>query len=168
MKFLLSLAAVAVATSTASAAAMTSGSSVDNIDVQKPSPPQIIPSWRRRQSKHLRPVLEKKVKRDSMMPASPEPTENGLGGVEEGMHKLLPSAIYQNRYTDRSFVEGQNIPIELQNPDGLNPPPTDGGNVVNLKWSFGLSNMLLNKGGYIREQVRHISLRWMMLMWVVG
>ncbi|KAI0444039.1 Bicupin, oxalate decarboxylase/oxidase [Xylaria telfairii] len=83
-----------------------------------------LPVWKRRQTKHLRPVVEKRE--------VPEPNTDGRGAPED---------------------EGQNIAIELQNPSALNPPPTDGGMVPNLKWSFALSNTLKNKGGYIREQL---------------
>lgn len=80
----------------------------------------------------------------------PESTEEGKGAPEDGRephytHLTVPKANHS--------TEGQNVAIEIQNPDALNPPPTDDGNVVNLKWSFALSNMALDEGGYIREQV---------------
>lgn len=57
--------------------------------------------------------------------------------------------------TKRSnILSGENDQLAFQNPDALQPPPTDRGNVVNLKWSMTLSNMLLSNGGFVREQVR--------------
>lgn len=103
------------------------------------------PSWRRTQTKHLRPVLES-VRRNV-----PVPDENGEGARELGTNHKAVSLGYLEDLTQP--LKGQNDAIEKQNPDAVNPPPTDAGTVVNLKCSFGLSNMLLNKGGYIREQV---------------
>ncbi|KAF4629866.1 hypothetical protein G7Y89_g8275 [Cudoniella acicularis] len=78
---------------------------------------------RKRTTKHLRPVREK---RDL------EPIV-GTKGAE--------------------ILGGSNQQIAKQNPDALQPPPTDAGTgVPNLKWSFSLSNMLLSNGGFVREQ----------------
>ncbi|KAJ3032797.1 hypothetical protein HDV00_007139 [Rhizophlyctis rosea] len=55
-----------------------------------------------------------------------------------------------------SFLQApddSNKEIDLQNPDGLAPPPTDSGIVPNLKWPFSLSHQKLLKGGWVREQV---------------
>jgi oxalate decarboxylase len=61
------------------------------------------------------------------------------GGIEEGVanDKLAP----------------ENTVIDHQNPDHLQQNPTDAGTIVNLKWSFSLSGMLLSDGGFVREQV---------------
>ncbi|KAI0019803.1 Bicupin, oxalate decarboxylase/oxidase [Xylariomycetidae sp. FL0641] len=90
--------------------------------------PKAIPSWERRQAKHLRPVLEDvKIRRDVSQPI------RGSKGAEE--------------------IQGQNVAIEGQNPSALVPPETDEGMIPNLKWSFALSNNALFNGGFIREQL---------------
>ncbi|EST08594.1 Cupin 1 [Kalmanozyma brasiliensis GHG001] len=50
------------------------------------------------------------------------------------------------------FLHDSNTPIDRQNPDSISPPPTDAGNVPNLKWSFSLSHSRLLNGGWVREQ----------------
>jgi len=46
----------------------------------------------------------------------------------------------------------QNVPLEEQNLDLLNPPETDSGEVDNFKWPFSLSHNRLTNGGWARQQ----------------
>ena len=62
--------------------------------------------------------------------AVPQPREGGKGGTDPGP---------------------RNIELDRQNPDILTPPLTDNGTLPNLKWSFGLSHMRLQPGGWARQ-----------------
>ncbi|KAF8439577.1 putative oxalate decarboxylase oxdC [Terfezia claveryi] len=64
----------------------------------------------------------------------------------EGCH------IYAKANADGHHYGGTNDEIDAQNPSQLYPPNTDNGAVVNLKWSFSLSNRKLKDGGWVREQ----------------
>ena len=50
-----------------------------------------------------------------------------------------------------SILGPRNIPIELENPDGMIAPETDAGTVPNLKWPFSLSHNRVLSGGWARE-----------------
>jgi oxalate decarboxylase len=45
----------------------------------------------------------------------------------------------------------RNPPREAQNPDGLQPPPTDRGALPNLKFSFADAHVKMREGGWSRE-----------------
>ena len=45
----------------------------------------------------------------------------------------------------------RNVPVERENPDVLDPPPTDSGTVPNLKFSFAAAHNRLLPGGWARE-----------------
>ncbi|KAI9652369.1 MAG: hypothetical protein M1831_006847 [Alyxoria varia] len=82
----------------------------------------------KQQSKHLRPVLEKRQQFAQGQPINAA----GDGGP---------------------ILGGTNKPLDLQNPDGLGAQKTDNGVVPNLKWSFSDSKTRLLPGGWVREQV---------------
>lgn len=52
-----------------------------------------------------------------------------------------------------NIAGGTNKQIDLQNPDNLGRQSTDGGTVVNLKWSFSDSKTKIFNGGWTRTQV---------------
>ncbi|MCJ1270995.1 hypothetical protein MMC22_010894 [Lobaria immixta] len=81
-----------------------------------------------RQSKHLRPVVEKRQQFKQGEPVD----ATGKGGP---------------------ILGGTNKQLDLQNPDNLGAQSTDNGVVVNLKWSFSDSRTRLLAGGWVREQV---------------
>ncbi|KAI9709806.1 MAG: hypothetical protein M1812_007598 [Candelaria pacifica] len=82
----------------------------------------------RAQTKHLRPVLEKRQQFAQGKPIDAA----GKGAV---------------------FSGGTNPQLDLQNPDNLGAQGTDNGLVVNLKWAFSDSKTRLLSGGWVREQV---------------
>jgi oxalate decarboxylase len=53
--------------------------------------------------------------------------------------------------TGASILGPRNLPLELENPALLAPPPTDGGTVPNLKFSFAAARNRLLSGGWARE-----------------
>lgn len=61
---------------------------------------------------------------------APQPIRNGAGGT---------------------ILGPRNPSREAENPDVLVPPPTDGGTVPNLRWSFADSRMRLDQGGWARQ-----------------
>ncbi|MCJ1325283.1 hypothetical protein MMC10_001945 [Thelotrema lepadinum] len=91
-------------------------------------PKSSLPSHRN--SKHLRPILEKR--QQSGFNQGQPSDGNGKGGPISG---------------------GTNKGLDLQNPANLGQESTDSGTVVNLKWSFSDSHTRLLNGGWVREQV---------------
>ncbi|CAG8976760.1 hypothetical protein HYALB_00008418 [Hymenoscyphus albidus] len=92
------------------------------------------PQPQRRQTKHLRPIIER-VPASSLEKRAEEPLQPVVG--VKGAPLLIP----------------ENSLLDSQNPDHLQTNPTDGGLVTNLKWSMSLSGMNLFEGGFVREQV---------------
>ena len=90
-----------------------------------------VPGQGPHQSKHLRPVLERR--QDGPQFAQGQPID--------GKGKGAPISGGTNRALDR------------QNPDNLGAQSTDSGLVVNLKWAFSDSKTRLLNGGWVREQV---------------
>lgn len=62
--------------------------------------------------------------------AVPQPQRPGAGGTDPGP---------------------RNLPRDLQNPDILNPPPTDHGTLPNLRFSFSDAHMRQEPGGWARQ-----------------
>jgi oxalate decarboxylase len=60
----------------------------------------------------------------------PQPIEGGLGATDPGP---------------------RNVTLDLLNPDMLTPPPTDAGDMPNLKFSFSSVPMRLTDGGWARQ-----------------
>ena len=60
----------------------------------------------------------------------PQPIRGGQGGDDPGP---------------------RNVAADTDNPDMLAPPPTDAGDLPNLKWPFGLSHNRLLPGGWARQ-----------------
>ncbi len=50
-----------------------------------------------------------------------------------------------------SVLGPTNPPREAENPDIVSPPPTDHGNLPNLRWSFADSHVRLEEGGWSRQ-----------------
>ena len=63
-----------------------------------------------------------------------------------------PDAIRLHKGTN--ILSAQNIPLQLQNPDGIAGPWTDGGIVPNIKMSMALSRNVLTEGGWGRTMSR--------------
>ena len=53
--------------------------------------------------------------------------------------------------TGASILGPRNLPLELENPALLAPPPTDAGTIPNLKFSFAAARNRLLSGGWARE-----------------
>lgn len=53
--------------------------------------------------------------------------------------------------TGADIIGPQNSQVQAQNPDLFAPPPTDNGDLPNLRWSFADSHMRLEKGGWARQ-----------------
>ena len=68
--------------------------------------------------------------------------------VEELPKKTEPIAKDGRGATDTG---PRNLLLDQQNPDIFTPPATDQGTLPNLKWSFSLSHMRLQPGGWSRE-----------------
>ncbi|KAL9048717.1 MAG: hypothetical protein Q9162_007578 [Coniocarpon cinnabarinum] len=83
-------------------------------------------------SKHLRPVKNKRQSSSSLISQGQPDNGNGKGGPVQG---------------------GTNKALDLQNPDNLGAQSTDNGVVTNLKWSLSDSKTRLLNGGWTREQV---------------
>jgi len=50
-----------------------------------------------------------------------------------------------------SILGARNLAVEAQNPDLLNPPPTDHGTLPNLRYAFSEAHRRLEPGGWTRE-----------------
>jgi oxalate decarboxylase len=61
---------------------------------------------------------------------APQPIQGQRGGTDPGPRNVL---------------------LDRQNPDTFTPPPTDIGDVPNLKWPFSLSHNRLQPGGWTRQ-----------------
>lgn len=94
-----------------------------------------------RQTRHLRPAYGS-TKREITLP--------DVGQVATFPSTDVPQPIRGPRGDVRSG--GTNEEIDRQNPDYVTPPPSDNGNIPNLKWSFSLSRTRLFDGGWLREQ----------------
>ncbi|KAK4495016.1 hypothetical protein PRZ48_013343 [Zasmidium cellare] len=101
-------------------------------------------------SKHLRPVLERRQDSSEEVIGSTQPDPTVPGYAEGAFASGQP--ISSNGRG--SFLSGgTNNRIDIENPSNLGQESTDNGFVPNLKWRFSDSRTRLLKGGWVREQV---------------
>ncbi len=76
----------------------------------------------------------------------------GAGGLAATQAAAQPSGPEPVRGEDGATILGpRNNALAAQNPDLLTPPPTDHGDLPNLKWSFADSHMRLEDGAFARQ-----------------